>query len=97
MVTIGVDPHTHTYPAAAADELGGEVAHRTVPARPAGDSQLLGWARALDSERGVWPVEDVRNVSGSLEQFLIDRGETVVRLAPQLMVGARRGGGHLVR
>jgi hypothetical protein len=51
MVTIGVDPHTHTHPAAAADELGGEVAHRTVPARPAGDSQLLGWARALDSER----------------------------------------------
>jgi hypothetical protein len=45
----------------------------------------------------VWPVEDVRNVSGSLEHFLIDRGETFVRLAPQLMVGARRGGGHLVR
>jgi transposase len=30
-------------------------------------------------------------VSGSLERFLIDRGETVVRLAPQLMAGARRG------
>ncbi len=28
-------------------------------------------------------IEDVRNVSGSLERFLIDRGETVVR--------ARRG------
>jgi transposase len=39
----------------------------------------------------VWAVEDVRNVSGSLERFLIDRGETVVRLAPQLMAGARRG------
>jgi transposase len=39
----------------------------------------------------VWSVEDVRNVSGSLERFLIDRGETVVRLAPQLMAGARRG------
>lgn len=36
-------------------------------------------------------IEDVRNVSGSLERFLIDRGETVVRLAPQLMAGARRG------
>ena len=30
-------------------------------------------------------------MSGSLERFLIDRGETVVRLAPQLMAGARRG------
>ena len=39
----------------------------------------------------MWAIEDVRNVSGSLERFLIDRGETVVRLAPQLMAGARRG------
>jgi transposase len=30
-------------------------------------------------------------VSGGLERFLIDRGERVVRLAPQLMAGARRG------
>jgi len=50
----------------------------------------LEWARALDEGR-VWAVEDVRNVSGSLERFLVDRGETVVRLAPQLMAGARQG------
>lgn len=81
MVTIGVDPHKQTHTAAAVDELGSEVAHRTVLARPAGHGQLLEWARALDGER-VWAVEDVRNVSGSLERFLIDRGETVVRLAP---------------
>ena len=90
MVTIGVDPHKQTHTAAAVDELGSEVGCRTVPARPAGNGQLLEWARGLDSER-VWAVEDVRNVSGSLERFLIDRGETVVRLAPQLMAGARRG------
>jgi len=30
-------------------------------------------------------------VSGSLERFLLDRGETVVRLAPRLMAEARRG------
>jgi transposase len=69
MVTIGVDPHKQTHTAAAVDGLGSEVAHRTVPARPAGNGQLLEWARALDSER-VWAVEDVRNVSGSLERFL---------------------------
>jgi hypothetical protein len=26
----------------------------------------------------VWVIEDVRHVSGSLERFLLDRGETVV-------------------
>jgi transposase len=51
----------------------------------------LEWARALDDSERVWVIEDVRNVSGSLERFLIDRGETVVRLAPHLMADARRG------
>src|ERR1700729_1426066 len=90
MVTIGVDPHKQTHTAAGVNDLGVDTGHVTAPARPAGNGQLLEWARALDSER-VWAVEDVRNVSGSLERFLIDRGETVVRLAPQLMAGARRG------
>ena len=90
MVTIGVDPHKQTHTAAAIDPLGVEVAHRTAAARPVGNGQLLEWARALDVER-VWAIEDVRNVSGSLERFLIDRGETVVRLSAQLMAGARRG------
>ena len=48
------------------------------------------WARTLDGER-VWVIEDVRHVSGALERFLIDRGETVVRLPPRLMADARRG------
>ena len=90
MVTIGVDPHKRTHTAAAVDQLEVELAHLTAPARPAGNGQLLEWPRALDSER-VWVIEDVRNVSGSLERFLIDRGETVVRLAAQLMAGARQG------
>jgi transposase len=90
MVTIGVDPHKQTHTAAAINELGVEVGQCTVPARLVGNGQLLEWARALALER-VWALEDVRNVSGSLERFLIDRGERVVRLAPQLMAGARRG------
>ena len=90
MVTIGVDPHKQTHTAAAVDQLGVEVEHRTALARPVGNGQLLEWARALDVER-VWAVKDVRNVSGSLERFLIDRGETGVRVPAQLMAGARRG------
>jgi hypothetical protein len=73
--------------------------HLTAPARPAGNELLLEWARALDSER-VRAIEGVRNVSGSLQRFLIDRGETVVRLAPQLMqarVVARDPAGSLIR
>ncbi len=90
MVTIGVDPHKQTHTAVAVNQIGVEVAQLTAPARPAGNGQLLEWARSLDSAR-VWVIEDVRNVSGSLERLLIDRGETVVRLAPQLMAGARQG------
>jgi hypothetical protein len=62
MVTIGVDPHKQTHTAAAVNELGVELEHKTAPARPAGNEQLLQWARGLNAER-VWAVEDVRNVS----------------------------------
>src|ERR1700728_2640740 len=89
MVTIGVDPHKQTHTAAGVNDLGVDTGHVTAPARPAGNGQLLEWARALDSER-VWLIEDVRHVSGSLERFLIDRGETVVRLSPRLMANARQ-------
>jgi transposase len=89
MVTIGIDPHKQTHTAVAADALGSELAQRTVPARREGFGQLLAWARRL-GER-VWVLEDVRHVSGGLERFLLDRGETVVRLPPRLMADARRG------
>ena len=90
MVTIGIDPHKQTHTAVAVDALGVAVAQRTVAARRAGFGQLVEWARTLDGER-VWVLEDVRAVSGSLERFLIDRGETIVRLPPRLMANARQG------
>jgi transposase len=90
MVTIGIDPHKQTHTGVAADPLGVQIAQRTVKARRDGFGQLLEWARKLDGER-VWVIEDVRHVSGSLERFLIDRGETVVRLPPRLMANAREG------
>jgi transposase len=90
MLTIGIDPHKQTHSGVAVDALGVEIAQRTVTARRECFGQLLEWARKLDSER-VWVIEDVRHVSGSLERFLIDRGETVVRLPPRLMANARRG------
>jgi transposase len=89
MVTIGVDPHKQTHTGVAVDRLGVSVAQRQVAARREGFGQLLEWGRKLDSER-VWVIEDVRHVSGSLERFLIDRGEMVVRLPPRLMADARQ-------
>jgi transposase len=90
VIVIGVDPHkqTHTAAVVAADvgELRGE---RTVKARQAGHEQLLSWARSLADER-VWALEDCRHVSVSLERFLLQRGEQVVRVPPKLMAGARR-------
>jgi transposase len=99
MVTIGIDPHKQTHTGVGVDPLGVQIAQRTVAAQREGFGQLVEWARKLDSER-VWVIEDVRHVSGSLERFLIDRGETVVRLPPRLMANAREGvasAGSLIR
>jgi transposase len=90
MLTIGIDPHKQTHAAVAVDELGRELAQRQVPARREGFAELLAWARKLDGGR-EWVIEDVRHVAGSLERFLLDHGETVVRLPPRLMADARRG------
>jgi transposase len=90
MVTIGIDPHKQTHSAVAVDALGVQITQRTVAARLEGFGELVEWGRAIDPER-VWVVEDVRHVSGSLERFLLDRGEMIVRLPPRLMADARRG------
>ena len=89
MLTIGVDPHKQTHSGVAVDPLGVQLAQRTVAARRDGFGQLVEWARRIDGDR-VWVIEDVRHVSGGLERFLIDHGETVVRLPPRLMANARQ-------
>jgi transposase len=90
MIVIGADPHKLTHTAAAVDRATGELrGSETVAAREAGHAALLDWARGLDSER-VWASEDCRHVSGSLERFLVERGERVVRVPPKLLAGARR-------
>jgi transposase len=91
MVTIGIDPHKQTHSGVAVDGVGGQLAQRTVTAWREGFGQLLDWGRKLDDGERVWVIEDVRHVSGSLERFLLDRGETVVRLPPRLMADMRRG------
>jgi transposase len=54
-----------------------------------GFDQVLRWARAVGVER-VWALGDCRRVSGSLERFLIARGERVVGVPTRLMANSRR-------
>ena len=90
MIVIGVDPHKHTHTAAAVDAATGELrGEQTTRAREHGHERLLAWACRLGSQR-LWALEDCRHVSGSLERFLLARGERVVRVPPRLMGQARR-------
>jgi transposase len=91
MIVIGSDPHKRSYSFAAVGAGTGELrSSESVAATSAGHERLVAWARELDQER-VWAIEDCRHVSGKLERFLLARGERVVRVAPKLMAGRRRG------
>jgi transposase len=88
MIVIGVDPHKRSHTAAAVDANTGELGAKTVPARDHGHGELVRWARGLGDEL-TFAVEDCRHVSGGLERFLLAHAESVVRVAPKLMAGAR--------
>jgi len=90
VIVIGIDPHKQTHTAVAVDRQRGELrSELTVSARRQGHERLLEWARELECGR-VFALEDCRHVSGSLERFLLQRGERVVRVPPKLMGRARR-------
>ncbi len=90
MIVIGIDPHMKTHTAVAVDSATGAVRGEiTAASGKAGHGRLLVWARDLDAEH-LFAIEDCRHVSGSLERFLISRGERVVRVPPKLTARARR-------
>lgn len=89
MIVIGIDPHKKTHTAVAVADSGRPLCEIEVPARTRGHERLLEWARGIEGERS-FALEDCRHVSGSLERFLVERGETVVRVPPKMMAGARR-------
>ena len=90
MIVVGIDPHKKTHTAVAIDAATAAcVAELTVGSSKAGHGRLLSWARRLDGEH-LFAVEDCRHVSGSLERFLLGRGERVVRVPPKLSARARR-------
>jgi transposase len=89
MVIIGADLHKRSHTLVAIDEQGRRLEERTVPATPEGHAAVLAWARARFGERR-WALEDCRHLSRRLERDLVTAGESVVRVPPKLMAGARR-------
>ena len=90
MIVLGADTHKRSHTIAAVAAATGELlGEQTVPVGRRGFDALLRWARSLDGER-VWALEDCRHVSGSLERFLIGRGERVLRIPTHLTAKARK-------
>ena len=84
MIVLGADTHKRSHTIAAVAAATGELlGEQTVAVGRRGFDALLRWARGLDGER-VWALEDCRHVSGSLERFLIGRGERVLRIPTHL-------------
>jgi transposase len=84
MIVLGADTHKRSRTIAAIAAVTGELlGERTVPVCRRGFGVLLQWARSLDGDR-VWALEDCRHVAGSLERFLIERGERVLRIPTHL-------------
>ena len=89
MIVLGADTHKRSHTVAAVAAATGELlGEQTVAVGRRGFDALLRWARGLDGER-VWALEDCRHVSGSLERFLIGRGERVLRVPTHLTAKAR--------
>jgi transposase len=90
MIVLGADTHKRSHTIAAIAAATGELlGERTIPVGKRGFGALLEWARSVDRER-VWALEDCRHVSGSLERFLIERGERVLRIPTHLTAKGRR-------
>jgi transposase len=90
VILIGIDAHKKSHTACAIGASVGEpIDDITVAANASGHEQLMSWSARLAPDR-LWAVEDCRHVSGALERFLIGQGETLVRVPPKLMAGARR-------
>lgn len=93
MITIGIDPHNDTHTAAAVEDSSGQL---TTPATDAGAEVLLAWAHRFAGDGELrFALEDVRNVSGCLERFLVARAELVLRVGTRLMVRNPQIGRHL--
>ena len=89
MVVIGIDTHKATHTLVGVDPGGRKLKELTVRATTAGHLKALDWARRTFGLEIVWGIEDCRNLSRRLERDLLDAGQRVVRVPPQLMARTR--------
>jgi transposase len=90
MIVLGADTHKRSHTIAAVAAATGELlGEQTVQVGGRAFDALLRWGRGLDDEL-VWALEDCRHVSGSLERFLIERGERVLRIPTHLTARERK-------
>ena len=90
MIVLGADTHKRSHTIAAVSARTGElIGEQTVQVGAKGFAALVVWARELGPER-VWALEHCRHVSGSVERFVIERGERVVRVTTKPMADSPR-------
>lgn len=88
LVTIGVDPHKHSWTAMGLDEHGRALATPLrVEATPAGFGDLQQWARLWPRRR--WAVENASGLGRDLTQRLLDAGEQVLDVPAKLSTRVR--------
>lgn len=88
MVVLGVDAHKRSHTIVATDEAGAGVGSIRVAATPEGHLRAVKWAEAWDYRK--WAIEDCRQISRRFEADLLAAGESVIRVPPKMMAGARR-------
>jgi transposase len=88
MVILGADLHKRSHTVVVIDETGRKLGEKTVAATADGHLELRRWAAGWPERR--WALEDCRHLSRRLERDLVVAGESVVRVPPKLMAGARR-------
>ena len=89
MVVVGVDAHKATHTLVGVDAGGHKLGELSVQATADGHLKALGWARTTFGPDLVWGIEDCRHLSMRLERDLLDAGQRVVRVPPQLMARTR--------
>ena len=89
VVVVGIDAHKNTHTLVGVDAGGRKIAELTVPTTTDGHMKALGWALSEFGVELLWGIEDCRNVSSRLERDLLDAGQRVIRVPPQLMARSR--------
>jgi transposase len=88
MVVLGADLHKRSHTVVVIDETGRKLAEKTVAATDAGHLELRRWSGQWPDR--TWGLEDCRHLSRRLDAELVRLGESVVRVPPKLMAGARQ-------